>query len=103
MNRFVKAFGFVLALTLSTALAPEAKAQSNPPTNPDPGTLTPDKVRWVLDCCANDMYTQLGATRNDLNIAYDSGKLTIDPVVKPDHVMYGVSFGGITLCVIENL
>ena len=103
MNRFVKAFGFALVLMFSVALAPGASAQASTSTTTPPGTVTPEKARWVLDACAADMYTQLGATRNDLNIAYASGKLVIDPTVKTNYVMYDVHFGGITLCVIENI
>jgi hypothetical protein len=103
MNRFVKAFGFAFVLMFSVALAPGAFAQASTTTTNPPGTVTPEKARWVLDACAADMYLQIGATRNDLNIAYASGKLTIDPTVKPNYVMYDVSLGGITLCVIENI
>jgi hypothetical protein len=101
MNRYVKTFGFSIALLLSVPLAQPLKAQTS--SIPSHGTLTPDKVRWILDCCAGDMLAQLGATRNDLKVAYDSGKLTISATVKPNFVLYDVNFGGITLCVIENI
>lgn len=103
MNQIVKAFSIALLLAASAPFTSSAHAQAHTTTSPSPGTLTPDKVRWVLDCSQNDMYTLLGATRNDLEVAYESGKLVIDPTVKNGFVLYDVSFGGITLCIVETI
>lgn len=103
MNQIVKAFCIALVLAAGAPFVSSVQAQASTTNSPAPGTLTPEKVRWVLDCCQTDMFIQLGATRNDLKIAYESGKLTIVPEVKTQFVLYDVSFGGITLCIVETI
>jgi hypothetical protein len=63
-------------------------------------TISPQSLKYVLDQC---LLVWPEYSYGDLRSAYNHGTLTIVSTVKPDGVYNDVSFGGITLCVIETI
>lgn len=63
-------------------------------------TINPSSLQYILRQCQL-AWPQF--TYGNLRSAYNHGTLTIVSTVKPDGVYNDVTFGGITLCVIETI
>jgi hypothetical protein len=99
MSRPLIIAGWMLALlafppTTSPACATHASVQMLP------STISAQSLKYILSQCEVAWPTY---TYGNLRSAYNHGTLTIVRTVKPDGIYNDVSFGGVTLCVIENI
>ncbi len=97
MYKTLLTLGLAIALTTVSTASSALVARDSLLLDP---TVSPKSLRYILTQCqiAWPQYNY-----GQLRSAYNHGDLTIVPTLKPDGVYNDVSFGGITLCVIESL
>lgn len=97
MNRTCITALLMLALAVNL---PTAHATLARPDVSGLQTISPSSLQYILRQCQS-AWPQF--TYGNLRSAYNHGTLTIVSTVKPDGVYNDVTFGGITLCVIESI
>lgn len=94
----------LMALNLVAVAAPTVMAK---PAMEVTCTMDPEKAIWVLDQAAGPMSAVAGytITVGDLIDAYFASQATITDAgfTTDDEQIWEVKYGGITICVIENI